>query len=235
MAGTDRDRAAEAAGLAGGLVLRRSARARRFTLRVAEADGRVTLTLPARARERDALAFLRERAEWLRAVLARLPAPEAVAPGALLPVEGVVRRLVAADLRAPRLDGERLMVPAAGGRAGPAVAAWLRLLARQRLGAACSTHAAALGVRPARIGLGDPRSRWGSCSARGTLTFSWRLAMAPPAVLDYVAAHEVAHLVEMNHGPGFWALVAARVPDHARHRTWLGREGRALHRFAFDR
>ncbi|MCL4188438.1 MAG: M48 family metallopeptidase [Rhodobacteraceae bacterium] len=223
----------EGAGLPAGLVLRRSARARRFTLRVSRADGRVTLTLPARARERDAMAFLHDRADWIRAALAGVPAPVAVAAGALLPVEGAERLLVAAPLRAPRLEGDRLLVPAAAGRSGPAVAAWLRLAARERLAAACAGHAAALRVRPARIVLSDPRSRWGSCSAAGRLMFSWRLAMAPPEVLDYVAAHEVAHLVEMNHGPRFWALVAGLVPDHARRRDWLRREGAGLHRFVF--
>ncbi|MCC6305553.1 MAG: M48 family metallopeptidase [Rhodobacteraceae bacterium] len=218
-----------------GVLLRRSARARRFTLRVARADGRVTLTLPLRARERDARAVLAARAEWLRAALAELPPPLAVAPGMVLPVEGTPTPVAAAAVRAPRREGDRLLVPAAAGQVGPAVAAWLRLLARDRLVAACARHAAAIGVRPAQLALADPRSRWGSCSAAGRLMFSWRLAMAPPAVLDYVAAHEVAHLAEMNHGPRFWALVAARVPDHARHRAWLAGEGRDLHRFLFDR
>jgi predicted metal-dependent hydrolase len=108
------------------------------------------------------------------------------------------------------------------------------MLARDRLAAACDRHAQRLGRRPAALVLRDTRSRWGSCSAQGVLMFSWRLAMAPPAVLDYVAAHEVAHLAEMNHSRAFWATVARLLPDHAAPRAWLRAEGGALHRWRFD-
>ena len=82
------------------------------------------------------------------------------------------------------------------------------------------------------ISLRDQTTRWGSCSASGVLSFSWRLILAPRFVLDYVAAHEVAHLREMNHGPRFWQLVAARVPRLEEAKDWLGNEGSDLHRYA---
>ncbi|RMD90830.1 MAG: M48 family peptidase, partial [Alphaproteobacteria bacterium] len=106
--------------------------------------------------------------------------------------------------------------------------------AREALAAACDRHAARLGRRYGRLSLRDTRSRWGSCSAEGNLNFSWRLVMAPPEVLDYVAAHEVAHLAEMNHSPAFWALVERLFPAHEAPRRWLRENGASLHRYRFD-
>ncbi|MFN6979665.1 MAG: M48 family metallopeptidase, partial [Gemmobacter sp.] len=124
--------------------------------------------------------------------------------------------------------------PGAAAGAGARVAAFLRLLARDRLAAACDAHAARAGRRYVRLVLRDTRSRWGSCTAQGALMFNWRLAMAPPAVLDYVAAHEVAHLVRMDHSPAFWAEVERLRPGHAADRAWLRRHGGALHGWRFD-
>ncbi|MFM2356655.1 MAG: hypothetical protein RLZZ528_2391, partial [Pseudomonadota bacterium] len=111
--------------------------------------------------------------------------------------------------------------------------AFLRVAARTRLNAACDRFAAALGRPYSRIALRDTRSRWGSCTQDGGLMFSWRLVMAPPEVLDYVAAHEVAHLAEMNHSDAFWSVVARLYPDHARQRRWLKAEGSLLHGYRF--
>lgn len=215
--------------------LRRSAQARRFTLRVSRLDGRVTLSLPARAREAEALAFLRAQEPWLRKTLDALPRAQEglVGPGTLLPVEGRLLRLHPAPVPRIRAEGDTLLLPANGNEAAARVQAWLRSLARDRLAAATDRHARALGRSVTRITLRDTRSRWGSCSAAGAIMYSWRLVMAPPAVLDYVAAHEVAHLVEMNHSAAFWAVVARLCPDWRRHRAWLRSEGQALHGWRF--
>jgi predicted metal-dependent hydrolase len=117
---------------------------------------------------------------------------------------------------------------------GAQVKALFRLHARDALAAASDRYAHALGRTYARLSIRDTRSRWGSCSSQGTLMYSWRLIMAPPAVLDYVAAHEVAHLVEMNHQPAFWDVVAGICPDYATHRAWLRTHGDSLHRINFD-
>jgi predicted metal-dependent hydrolase len=215
------------------IVLRPSPRARRFSLRVAAADGRVTLSFPPGAGRAAALAFARDREGWLRARLAERPPAPLAQPGARLPVAGAELLLVAAPLRRARRDGAVLLVPP-GRAAGRAAAEFLRADARVRLDAACAAHAARLGRSPGRITLRDTRSRWGSCTAEGNLMFSWRLAMAPLPVLDYVAAHEVAHLVEMNHAPAFWTLVARLCPDHAVHQGWLRRHGAALQAWRFD-
>ncbi len=213
------------------VLLRKSAQARRFSLRVSRLDGRVTLSMPLHAREADALAFAEAQAGWIRRAQGNSAPMQAVVPGLPLPVEGRLLTLTEAAVRAPRIEGEALLVPR--GRAAPAARAWLRHLAGERLRAASDLYAARLGLPYAGLTLRDTRSRWGSCSAEGQLMYSWRLIMAPPEVLAYVAAHEVAHLAEMNHSDRFWAGVARLMPDYARHRLWLKRQGNALHRYDF--
>jgi hypothetical protein len=153
----------------------------------------------------------------------------------MLPVDGSPVEIA----RAPRprartqVKGGRLLIGAEA-TAGPAVATFLKARARARLGALAEGHAQALGKPVRGIGIRDTRSRWGSCSSAGRLNFSWRIAMAPPEVQAYLAAHEAAHLVEMNHSARFWALVARLMPDYERPRSWLKREGRGLHRYRFE-
>lgn len=215
------------------ITLRRSARARRFSLRVSQLDGRVTLSLPPRARESEAMDFARSQEAWLRNALARLPQAVGVRPGSDLPVEGRLLRIEPGEGRAIRQIGDSLLVPGDPAQAGARVQAWLRARARDRLVAASDHYAAQLGRKVSRITLRDTRSRWGSCSAEGALMFNWRLIMAPPPVLDYVAAHEVAHLVEMNHSDRFWAVVERLFPGWQAERRWLRSEGHALHAIRF--
>jgi len=213
------------------ILLRPSGRARRLSLRVSGIDGRVTVSYPAYASERQAMAFALEKADWIRGQLARRPEVVAVAPGVAVPVEGRWLTVAAGTGRGVEVEEARLLAPE--GRSGAAVGAFLRALARERLAAASDRHAATLGRGFGRLTLRDTRSRWGSCSAAGDLMYSWRLVMAPPHVLDYVAAHEVAHLAHMHHGPAFWAEVRRLYGDHREARAWLRREGGALHRFRF--
>lgn len=217
------------------IALNRRPSARRLSLRVSSLDGRVTLSMPARLDVAVAQAFLREREGWLRKALAQVPARVPVGAGGVVPFRGVGLELVPGSGRGIRQEGARLLLPAdpSGGRSGPRVAAWLKLQARADLETACARHAGVLGRGFGPLVLGDTRSRWGSCTAQGRLMFSWRLVMAPPPVLDYVAAHEVAHLLEMNHSPAFWAVVTRLLPDWKRARGWLRTHGAELHRFDF--
>jgi predicted metal-dependent hydrolase len=215
------------------ITLRRSARARRFSLRVSRLDGRVTLSLPPGARESEAMDFARAQEGWIRRALAAMPPSDSVRLGSRIPVEGRLLCLAAGPGRLVRIEGDSLLVPGNPAQAGVRAAAFLRLLARDRLTAASDRHAAAIGRSYARITLRDTRSRWGSCTHDGGLMYSWRLVMAPPEVLDYVAAHEVAHLAQMNHSPAFWAIVARLVPSHAAHRRWLRQHGQGLHAHRF--
>ncbi|MES2145430.1 MAG: SprT family zinc-dependent metalloprotease [Pseudomonadota bacterium] len=217
------------------ITLRRSARTRRFSLRVSRLDGRVTLSMPLRARESEALRFLQTQEDWLRQTLQDMSTsvPQGVVIGAQIPVEGQVFTLAQGAGRSIRVEGDTILVPGDPAQAGARVGAWLKVLARDRL-ATASTHYAGLVGRPySRLTLRDTRSRWGSCSHDKALMYNWRLIMAPPAVLRYVAAHEVAHLVEMNHSADFWAIVTRICPDYAGERAWLRAEGQALHRYRF--
>lgn len=209
------------------IVLRRSARARRMTLRVPRDGGDAVLTLPRQVSASEGLAFVQSRRDWLIRAAARRPQPARAAIGAALPVEGRVRVLTSAPVRAPRLERDALLIPE-GRSAGPVAQAFLKHLALTRLQAACDRHAATLDRSVQAITLRDTRSRWGSCTFDGRLMFSWRLAMAPGEVLDYVAAHEVAHLRHMDHSPRFWGVVRALMPDYDRHRAWLRQHGSDL-------
>jgi predicted metal-dependent hydrolase len=216
--------------------LKRSARTRRFSLRVSRLDGKVTLSMPLRAREGEALAFLRGHEGWLRETLQGMPdsVVQAVGIGSVIPVEGRELVLAPGAGRGLRVEGDRLLVPGDPTAAGARVAAWLKVLARDRLAASSTRYAGLVGRTYATLALRDTRSRWGSCSPDGRLMYSWRLIMAPPAVLDYVAAHEVAHLVELNHSPAYWAVVGRICPDWQVHRAWLHSNGQTLHRLRFQ-
>lgn len=214
------------------VTLRRMTRARRISLRVARAGGAVVLTLPPDVSLRAGRDFAQSKASWLRRVRAGVPALRRVADGAMLPVAGQALRVTVGAANRLHVAGGALMVPTSQAP-GAAVAAWLRHLARQRLVEACDRYAGLLGRRYRMIALRDTRSRWGSCSHDGRLMFSWRLAMAPPAVLDYVAAHEVAHLLHMDHSDRFWAATGFLMPDYAIHRQWLRDHGSGLHLWVF--
>ncbi len=216
------------------ITLRRMARARRFSLRVAASDGRVTLSLPLRAREADALAFAQTQEGWIRAALATMPQGVTVSIGQQITVEGVALTLTAGQGRFVRIDADQLIVPGDPDRVAARVAAFLKVRARDRLAAASDHYAAQIGRQVTQITLRDTRSRWGSCTHQGALMYNWRLIMAPPAVLDYVAAHEVAHMIEMNHSDAFWAVVARLYPAWKPQRAWLKRFGAQLQAVQFD-
>lgn len=217
--------------------LRRNARARRYTLRVRAATRDVVLTLPARGTLREALAFAQRQAGWVETRLARLPVVVAFAPGARIPLRGELHLLVhRPGMRGTvwtGMEGEEHALYVAGEEAhvGRRVRDYLRREARCDLVAAAQRHAGALGVSITRITLRDTASRWGSCSSTGALSFSWRLILAPPMVLDYLAAHEVAHRREMNHGPHFWATVDRLFPERHGAELWLKKHGAELHRY----
>ncbi|MEM6617939.1 MAG: SprT family zinc-dependent metalloprotease [Pseudomonadota bacterium] len=211
----------------------RSTRARRFSLRVPAPGQGPRLTVPARAPMDQALAFLRGQEPWLRRNMAQRPAVIVPDVGATVPVDGTQRRIVALIGRSVRLGEDTLAVPATAPQVPARVRAFLKTHARDRLVPASARYATQIGRPLGRVTLRDTRSRWGSCTSDGNLMYSWRLAMAPRSVQEYVAAHEVCHLAEMNHGPGFWALVAELFPEWRRERDWLRVNGAALHRYQF--
>ncbi|KAA5603483.1 M48 family metallopeptidase [Roseospira marina] len=216
------------------LEVRVNPRARRVALKVDGAAGRVILVLPHRRDEKAARRFLGDRTAWLAEALNRLPPPVALADGAEVPIGGVphpIRHCPDARRGVWLEDDGTLCVSGQAEHLPRRVQDWLKARARTVLTERVAAHAARLGVTPGRITLRDTRSRWGSCAPSGALNFSWRLVMAPEWVLDYVAAHEVAHLRELNHSPAFWAHVETLVPG-AREpaRAWLREHGTALQR-----
>lgn len=216
------------------LNLRRNARARRMTLRVSQVDGSVTLTIPRGVSDTAALAFAAEKQDWLRGHLSKRSDDLLVGPGMTLEVGSVPMRIEhGAASRLSVTDGAILLPePVEKGRRH--LQAWLKEQARRELSAASDRYALALGRRYTRLTLRDTRSRWGSCSSAGALMYSWRLILAPRFVMDYVAAHEVAHLEEMNHSKAFWDVVHRLYGPHRDARAWLRAEGPKLHRFRFE-
>jgi predicted metal-dependent hydrolase len=218
--------------------LRRHRQARRYTLRIQATTREVILTIPPRGTLQEAGEFARQHGGWIAARLGRLPEAAPFADGAVLPLRGVPHRIVhRRGLRGTvwtevGADGERLLcVAGEAPHIDRRVGDYLRREARRDLEAASRRHAAALGVAVRRVTVRDQSSRWGSCSTTGLLSFSWRLILAPSEVLAYLAAHEVAHLVEMNHSPRFWRLVQRICPEHERAKAWLDAHGSDLHRY----
>jgi predicted metal-dependent hydrolase len=221
------------------IAVRRSGQARRMTLRVRAATRDVTLTLPAAASLSGAQDFIERHVGWIEQRLARLPERIPFEAGEVIPLRGVAHRIVWREgargiVRVePGLRGEEPDIVVYGGpnHAPRRMLDFLKREARKDFAEAVARHAAALGVSIGRITIKDTKSRWGSCSVVGDLAFSWRLVLAPVYVLDYLAAHEVAHRREMNHGPRYWANVARLIPDFDRAEDWLKAHGATLHRY----
>lgn len=214
--------------------LRRSSRSRRMSLRISGLDGRVSLTMPEATDIMAARAFVERKSDWIRRHLSRRAEPVAVRIGATIPVGGRFVQITPGSVKVPQMQDERLVVPDCPDTAAGWVRAFLKASARTGFAEACKRYSDRLALPFGKITLRDTRSRWGSCSVRGDLMFSWRLAMAPHEVLDYVAAHEVAHLAEMNHSPRYWAVVARICPEYATPRAWLNANGKKLHQYRFD-
>lgn len=214
--------------------LRASKRARRLSLRVSRLDGRVTLTAPYGANKDEAIGFATERLDWIRGHLEQAAPSEVPSVGSTLPFRGRTLTLERGTARVVEISGDSLLLPPNSPQRDTIQAEmFLKEAARAALVAASDTYAAKVGRPYGRITLRDTRSRWGSCSSRGNLSYSWRLIMAPPEVLDYVAAHEVAHLVHMDHSRAFWAQVEAIFPGYQAPRKWLKDHGTDLHRYRF--
>lgn len=220
------------------VVLRRRPGARRLTLRVSQVTGEATLTMPQRGDLQAALRFLEAHGEWIVTRMKRVPRRIPFTPGSIAPVRGTPHLLVWAEgeRSAPAFvhhPDEGAMIVAGGDRRHfpRRVQELLKRTAATELEAAVMRYAERLGVRPRSITLRDQRTRWGSCTYAGRLNFSWRLIMAPPYVLDYLAAHEVCHLREMNHSQRFWALVHGLCPHTDAAEAWLKSHGAGLHRY----
>ena len=232
----------EAEGETYNVTVRRHRRARRYTLRIHATRREAILSMPMRGNLADARDFAQHHGAWLAERLRKLPDAIAFIDGASVPVRGELHRIA----HRPRARGtvwlecgddgaNTLCVAGDAAHTARRAKDYLRREARRDLTAAVRRHADALGVKLKRISVRDQSSRWGSCNSDGVLSFSWRLILAPPHVLDYLAAHEVAHLVEMNHSHRFWRVVARICPELDRAKAWLNAHGNDLHRYGADR
>ncbi len=215
-------------------------RARRLTLRIDAGGQGLRVTVPPGLRQGEVEKFLHRHQGWLEQRLAKVPDRPQVRRGVKVPFRGVPHLVVHEPGRrgtvsvengegGPRLvvHGERLHLPRR-------VADFLKREARREIEMLVARHTATVGRKAKAIRFRDTTSRWGSCTSDGTLSFSWRIMMAPPAVIDYLVAHEVAHLKEMNHGPDFWKLCGQLCPDTERCKAWLKRNGGAVQAIRFE-
>ncbi len=215
------------------VTVRRSPLASRMSLRVDAGRDGLVLVLPDGVPEADGLRFAASKGDWIVKRLGALPPRVAFAAGAVVPVLGLPHELVHRPeaRRGVWAEDGRLNVCGRPEHMARRVADWLKDQARREIAARAHPMAEAVGRRVAGLVVRDQRSRWGSCTSDGRLAFSWRLVLAPERVLTYVVAHEVAHLVEMNHSPAFWRVVHRLMPDSATPRHWLKLNGQALHRY----
>jgi len=232
------------------VTLRANQRAKRIILRIDKRGDGVVLTVPSGTSHNKAMEFAASQGPWIWQQLAKQPDQIKLAVGQVIPVRGVAHMIVArTDRRTPvwsepavsktrfqhdaeNLSDEKdLYVTGDEQHHARRIKDWLKKQAREDLTSAAFSYADKMDSKVRRISIRDTSSRWGSCSSNGSLSFSWRLIFAPPYVLDYVAAHEVAHLTEMNHSPAFWALVERHCPATTAAKTWLKSNGRSLHRY----
>ena len=216
-----------------------NSRAKRLILRIDQKKGEAVAVAPSKRKLKEAVAFAKSKINWIAAQLDKITQDSLqFEEGVIIPLRGIPCQLTASGSgRLPKLAENTntpdipltLHLPGAPETLPARALRYLKKAAKDDLAKAVAFHAERLGVKPARISIKDTRSRWGSCSHAGNLSFSWRLILADPYVLDYVAAHEVAHLKEMNHSPAFWAEVERTYPDWKPARNWLRTHGARLH------
>ena len=217
------------------LSFKRNARCRRMILRVAKDGSGLVMTLPKRTSQVEALRFAHASKGWILKNLAGRQAPVAFADGMTIPYRGVSHLVQATGGKRGLVhvgaESRTIAVPGDAAHLPRRLGDWLKKQAVIELTAASQNYAAAMNLKFTKLSVRDQNSRWGSCSAGGALSYSWRLILAPPEVLDYVAAHEVAHLAEMNHGSRFWRLVLSHCKHANKARRWLREHGGDLHRY----
>lgn len=222
------------------LSIRENPRSRRMTLRIEPGGRALSVSVPPGLAQSEIDGFLQRQQGWLMTRLARFATAPGIEEGALIPLRGVKHRIrrsgkLRSLTRVIEAEDEPILeIGGAPEHLRRRLRDFLRKEAKADLEAAVARHAAHVRNPVRSIALKDTRSRWGSCSADGALSFSWRIVMAPPDVLDYLAAHEVAHLDEMNHGPRFWALCERLCPHTERSKAWLKKHGSMLHALDFD-
>lgn len=212
------------------LIIRPHARAKRLKLRYDASSGAAVVTLPPGMNEGHARNFVQQNREWIRRQAQKSPPSKQLVPGEEIPLYGENHLLVHRPENPARVTAQKQHLLIGGRREGFEVRLqnWLKKQARLTLESKVEEMSRLSGKTYRRVSVRDTKSRWGSCSSSGTLSFCWRLIMAPPEILEYVVAHEVAHLQEMNHSAAFWRVVDGLVPHAKPSRKWLRDHGPAL-------
>ena len=217
------------------ILYRLSKRAKRISLRLDNSERTILVTVPGERAIAKARSFVKAQADWINVQFETLPSPQPFAPGVHITLRGEQYVLVRPEGRGrPYLDHDnrQIIVPAPEGAFDGRVRRLLIREAREMLGAATNKYADMVGVPVEKISVRDTSSRWGSCIVRqgkGHISYSWRLICAPDHVLDYVCAHECAHMIEANHSRAYWKVVSDICPDNRRSRHWLKHNGALLH------
>ncbi|MBS9721686.1 M48 family metallopeptidase [Tianweitania sp. BSSL-BM11] len=234
------ERALDVAGRTLPLKIVQNQRSTRLTLRIDVGGRGLRVTTPPGISLRDVDRFIARHTQWLETRLAKYPDKPIVRAGVRIPLRGVPHLIVHEPGRRGAVsigavDGSPVLhVHGDEAHLPRRVSDFLKREAKRDIEALVAKHTATVGRKARSVRFKDTTSRWGSCTADGGLSFSWRIMMAPPVVIDYLVAHEVAHLKEMNHGPQFWALCRALCPDTDRCKAWLKKNGGALQAIAFE-
>lgn len=225
----------ECSGIPVNVVFRRNAAARRLILRLNSEGSAAVVTVPVGVSRAQALDFVRRSADWLSDRMSKRAENIPLRDGSCIPLRGESHEVRHINLRRGTVTvdpvAQTILVPGELPHVTRRLVDFLKIAAREELTAASRRYAVAMGVNFRRITIRDQKSRWGSCSVSGDLSYSWRLILTPPYVLDYVAAHEVAHLAHMNHGRRFWRLVLTHCSGASKAKKWLKERGHEVHRF----
>ncbi len=219
------------------LTARVNRRARRLIVKVDAISGRVIVTAPSKRALPEAIEFARTRARWIMRQLDECAGAKPFRDGVTFPFRGAPVSIVSdgGPRAGVRLDGDRLLAGGEARHVNRRVTDWLKSEARKTLTERADHHSAQLGKKRGPITIRDTRSRWGSCARDGALSFSWRLILAPPVMLDYVAAHECAHLIHLNHSPAYWRVLRGLGIDARAARDWFAAHGHLLYAYGVEK
>ncbi len=216
-----------------GIRVKHNPRARRMSLRADAKTGEIILVWPKRASLAAATRFVTEQQNWITQQQSKIVKPQTFAPGMHITIAGQLFELATATGRGTtHIDGNKIIVYGQPEFFHRRLRDFLKVEALRHLTSATLAKTSQLNIVPSEVRIADPKSRWGSCGSDGRIMYSWRLIMAPPHVIDYIVAHEVAHRIHMDHSQRFWRLCLNLCEQGGMARRWLKREGLELMRFA---
>ncbi len=215
------------------ITVKRNALAKRISLKISQRGG-IILVLPIKTKIDKAIKFAKSKQDWINENISKIPAPNKITIGSSIPLMGCNSKIIHSGYFGKTYhEQNNIYVFAKPDYIEENVISYLKSLALKKVNAYSEQFSKQTGLKYKNISIRDSKTRWGSCSSSGNITFSWRLIMMPDFVMQYVVAHEIAHLKEMNHGQNFWNLVEKIFPDYIKARKWLKQNGRTIHSWEF--